>query len=70
MIIALILATASASMIVFLTGYKLGIKHSMEDLHRLELQMALDNATGSPIHAALDREWKYTEKLNRPFTDD
>jgi len=70
MIIALVLATASASIIVFLAGYQLAVRqYRLENEHWLAMYEA-DNATGTPIHAALDREWKYTEVLNRPFTDE
>jgi hypothetical protein len=70
MIITLVLATASASIIVFLAGYRLAVRQfRLENEHWLAMYEA-DNATGTPIHAALDREWKYTEELNRPFTDE
>ena len=70
MILALVLATASASIIVFLAGYRLAVHHyKLDNEHWLAMQNQ-DNATGTPIFAALDREWLYTEELNRPFTDD
>ena len=70
MILALVLATASASIIVFLAGYRLAVRqYRLENEHWLAMQNQ-DNATGTPIFAALDREWLYTEELNRPFTDD
>jgi len=70
MIVALVLATASVSMIVFLAGYRLGKKHTDEYWTNGREWAELDNATGYPIWASLDREWKYTEELNRPFTDE
>jgi hypothetical protein len=69
MIIALILATASASILVFFAGYKLGKKQTDDYWTNGREWAELDNATGYPIWASLDREWKYTEQLNRPFTD-
>lgn len=57
-------------MILFLSGYKLGKKHTDDYWTQDRKWAELDNATGYPIWAALDREWKYTEELNRPFTDD
>jgi hypothetical protein len=69
MIIALILATMSASIIVFLAGYRLAMHHyKLDDEHWLAM-VQQDNETGTPIHAALDREWKYTDELNKPFTN-
>ncbi len=69
MIIPLVLATMSASIIVFLAGYRLAMHHyKLDDEHWLAM-LQQDNETGTPIHAALDREWKYTEHLNKPFTD-
>jgi hypothetical protein len=70
MIIPFILAGISASVILFLSGYKLGKKHTDDYWTKDRKWAELDNATGYPIWAALDREWKYTEELNRPFTDD
>jgi hypothetical protein len=70
MIIPLVLATASASIIVFLAGYRLAMHHyKLEDEHWLAMAEQ-DNATGEPIWNSLDREWRYTEELNRPFTDE
>lgn len=69
MIIPLVLAVVSASVIVFLAGYRLAQHHFKTDLIKTIRLVQQDNATGTPIHAALDREWKYTEELNRPFTD-
>jgi hypothetical protein len=66
MIIALILATASASILVFLAGYKLAMHHNkwysinlMEEAESLE-----------PIFARLDREYAYTDELVKPFTNE
>jgi hypothetical protein len=70
MIIALVLSVVSVTIVTFLAGYRLAVHHyKMADERWIALEEQ-DNATGTPIHAALDREWKYTEELNRPFTDD
>lgn len=69
MIIPLVLATISVSIIVFLAGYRLAQHHFKTDLIKTIKLVQQDNETGTPIFAALDREWKYTEELNRPFTD-
>jgi hypothetical protein len=69
MIIPLVLAVVSASVIVFLAGYRLAQHHFKTDLIKTIKLVQQDNETDTPIHAAIDREWKYTEELNRPFTD-
>jgi hypothetical protein len=66
MIIALILATASASMIVFLAGYRLAEVHRKQHMANL----MLENDSLEPIFAALDREYKYTDNLNKKFSND
>ena len=70
MIIALVLAVASTTVIVFLAGYRLAMHHHKLDNEYWTALAEQDNATGTPIHAALDREWKYTEELNKPFTNE
>jgi hypothetical protein len=70
MIIALILSVVSVTVLTFLAGYKLAMKHYVYDYDEMMRLVNADNATGTPIFAALDREWKYTEELNRPFTDE
>jgi hypothetical protein len=70
MIIPLVLATISVTVIVFLAGYRLAQHHYRTDFGAVLELMQQDNATGTPIHAALDREWKYTEELTKPFTND
>lgn len=70
MIIPLILAVASTTIIVFLAGYRLAQHHqAMQHTEWLEY---LNGETNSmePIFAALDREWKYTDDLSKPFTDE
>jgi len=70
MIIALVLATASVSILVFLAGYRLACKHHSDQQQAFLEMLNADNSTGEPIFAALDREWLYTEELNKPFTDE
>jgi hypothetical protein len=70
MIIPLVLATISVTIIVFLAGYRLAQHHYRTDFGAVLELIQQDNATGTPIHAALDREWKYTEELTKPFTND
>lgn len=68
MIIALVLATISTSIIVFLAGYRLAIHHYKNDFGRtLEL---MQGESLEPIFDALNREWAYTDDLNRPFNND
>jgi hypothetical protein len=69
MIISLILATASVSIIVFLAGYRLAMHHYRTDFGAV-LELMQGDGTPEPIFNALDREWSYTEELNKPFTDD
>jgi hypothetical protein len=69
MIIALILAVMTVTIVTFLAGYRLAMHHYKLDEEHWLAMVQKDNETGTPIHAALDREWKYTEELNRPFTD-
>ena len=66
MIIALVLATASASIIVFLAGYRLAMHHNK--MQFIDLMQEGDSL--EPIFAALDREYLYTDNLNKPFTNE
>jgi hypothetical protein len=66
MIIALVLAVASTTIVVFLTGYRLAMYHNkMYAMSLFEESESLE-----PIFARLDREYAYTEELNRPFTNE
>jgi hypothetical protein len=66
MIIALVLAVASTTIVVFLAGYRLAMYHQkMYAMNLFEEGESLE-----PIFARLDREYAYTEELNRPFTDE
>jgi hypothetical protein len=66
MIIALILATASTTILVFLAGYRLAQKH--QRLHFMQLMG--EGESLEPIFAALDREYAYTDELSKPFIND
>ena len=70
MIIPLVLATISVTVIVFLAGYRLAQHHNSQE-HQAWLEY-LNGETNSmePIFAALDREWKYTDDLAKPFTNE
>jgi hypothetical protein len=66
MIIALVLAVASTTIVVFLAGYRLAMYHNkMYAMSLFEESESLE-----PIFARLDREYAYTEDLTRPFTDE
>jgi len=70
MIIALILSVASMSILVFFAGYRLAQHH--QALQHKEWLEYLNGQTDSmePIFAALDREYSYTDNLQRSFKDD
>jgi hypothetical protein len=70
MIIPLVLATISVTVIVFLAGYRLAQVHNSQQ-HQAWLEY-LNGETNSlePIFAKLDREYAYTDELSKPFTDD
>jgi len=66
MIIALVLSVMTVTIVTFLAGYRLALRHSkMQFVHLNEEGDSLE-----PIFAALDREYAYTEELTKPFTDD
>jgi hypothetical protein len=66
MIIALVLAVASTTIVVFLAGYRLAMYHNkMYAMSLFEESESLE-----PIFARLDREYAYTDDLTRPFTDE
>jgi hypothetical protein len=69
MTIVLVLAVASVSVIVFLAGYRLAMHHYRTDFGAV-LELMQGDGTPNPIFNALDREWAYTEELNKPFTND
>jgi len=66
MTIIFILAGISLLLIAFFIGYNLAMHNESQFHQRLgEEQDSLE-----PIFARMDREWKYTEQFNRPFTDE
>ena len=68
MIIALVLAVVSVTIVTFLAGYRLALHHYKNDFGRTLALMQGDSL--EPIFDALDREWAYTDNLNKPFTDE
>lgn len=65
MIIALVLATASVSILVFLAGYRLAMHHNKT--YFIDLMQEGDSL--EPIFAKLDREYAYTDELNKSFIE-
>jgi hypothetical protein len=65
MTIVFILAGIALLAIIFMSGYSLAIRH--EQIRYIEL--GRESSSMEPIFARLDREWKYTDDLNRPFDD-
>jgi len=65
MIISLILATASVSIIVFLAGYRLAMYHNKTYFQ--ELMSEGDSL--EPIFAALDRQYGYSTKYDQSFIE-
>lgn len=66
MIIALVLAVASTTILVFLAGYRLAMHHNK--MQFVDLMQEGDSL--EPIFAALDREYAYTDELSKPFTNE
>jgi hypothetical protein len=66
MIIALVLAVASTTIVVFLAGYRLAMYHQK----MYAMSLFEEGESLEPIFARLDREYAYTQELNRPFTDE
>jgi hypothetical protein len=66
MIIALVLAVASTTIVVFLAGYRLAMYHQK----MYAMSLFEEGESLEPIFARLDREYAYTEELNRPFTNE
>ena len=66
MIIALVLAVVTVTILTFLAGYRLAVHHNK--MYALSLINAGDSL--EPIFAALDREYAYTEELSKPFTNE
>jgi hypothetical protein len=66
MSVVYLLAAIAIFLIVFFAGYNLALRSE-----RIFYQQLGDESTSlEPIFARLDREWKYTDELTKPFTDD
>ena len=66
MSIVLILAGISTLLIAFFSGYNLAKRQESNFYEGL----GQESNSLEPIFAMLDREWKYTDKLGKPMTDD
>ena len=66
MIIALVLAVVTVTIVTFLAGYRLAMYHNK--MYAMSLFEESDSL--EPIFARLDREYAYTEELTKPFTDE
>ena len=66
MIIALVLAVVTVTIVTFLAGYRLAIYH-----HKMQfIELTQEGDSLEPIFAKLDREYAYTDELTKPFTND
>lgn len=66
MIAALILSVASVTILTFLAGYRLAVKHNeMQFMNLMDEGDSLE-----PIFEALDRQYAYTEQLSKPFKNE
>lgn len=70
MVTILILATMAVTILVFFAGYRFAMWAYTQEQLQFLANAEQDNSTLEPIFAALDREWKYTEELNKPFTNE
>jgi hypothetical protein len=66
MMIALILAVVSVTIVTFLAGYRLAMYHQK----MYAMSLFEEGESLEPIFARLDREYAYTDDLAKPFTDD
>jgi hypothetical protein len=66
MIIALVLAVVTVTIVTFLAGYRLAMYHNK--MYAMSLFDEGDSL--EPIFAKLDREYAYTDELTKPFTDE
>jgi hypothetical protein len=66
MIIALVLAVVTVTIVTFLAGYRLAMYHNK--MYAMSLFDEGDSL--EPIFAKLDREYAYTDELSKPFTND
>lgn len=65
MTIIFILAGIAILCIAFASGYSLALRHEQDRY----MELGHESNSMEPIFARLDREWKYTDDLNRPFDD-
>ena len=66
MIIALVLAVVTVTIVTFLAGYRLAMYHNK----MYAMSLFEEGESLEPIFARLDREYAYTEELTKPFTDE
>jgi hypothetical protein len=66
MIIALVLAVVTVTIVTFLAGYRLAMYHNK----MYAISLFEEGESLEPIFARLDREYAYTDELSKPFTDD
>jgi hypothetical protein len=66
MIIALVLAVVTVTIVTFLAGYRLAMYHSK----MYAMSLFEEGESLEPIFARLDREYAYTEELTKPFTNE
>ena len=65
MIIALILSVVTVTIVTFLAGYRLAMHHNKT--YFIDLMDEGDSL--EPIFAKLDREYAYTDDLNKSFIE-
>lgn len=65
MIIALVLSVVSVTIVTFLAGYRLAMHHNKT--YFIDLMDEGDSL--EPIFAKLDREYAYTDDLNKSFIE-
>jgi hypothetical protein len=66
MIIALVLSVMTVTIMTFLAGYRLSIYHNK----LFYIRLGLESESLEPIFAKLDREYGYTDKLSKPFSNE
>lgn len=65
MIIALVLSVVSVTIVTFLAGYRLAMHHNKTYL----IDLMDEGDSLEPIFAKLDREYAYTDDLNKSFIE-
>jgi hypothetical protein len=66
MIIALVLSVMTVTIVTFLAGYRLAMHHNK--LYYIGLGQ--ENESLEPIFDRLDRDYSYTDRLSKPFTNE